>query len=89
MTTPTGHYRSSTGELKKIATMNPFNLLNAAKNLAKDCPPDREAELAEMQAQVATNAVNYRAELAAERPTATPERQAKIDEILAKMDAEA
>lgn len=84
------YYTRSNGEKVDITTMLPPHLISATKKLSENCPPEREDELAAMQAQVAANKVTYRAELVAAIATETdPEALAKLGEKLAKLDAEA
>lgn len=89
-------YISSKGEEKIISEMNPAYLLSAYKKQRDEgwdvarYPTRHEHEevLKAMLEQIRSNRANYRVELAVERTSATPERQTKIDEILAKMDAD-
>ena len=86
MTTVT-HYTSSKGLLIEIRTMVFSYANNAANVLRRSGDPSRADELAALDAHLAHLAVEYRQNITAERDTASPERVAEIDEILAKMDA--
>ena len=89
-------YRDSKGVEHVISEMNPMKLLNAYKAMKRDgwnpekfdSQEEHDRALEEMGRQVGENRAAYRVELVNERPNADPERQAKIDEILANMDLE-
>jgi NTP pyrophosphatase (non-canonical NTP hydrolase) len=86
------YYQSASRGPLLISEMLFTPLKNAAEKLRREgCPPDREDELAAMDARLAEMAVEYRAKLVAEAadPETAPERMAKIGEELARLDGAA
>lgn len=88
MSLPT-HYIDSKGQEKDIATMHFPYLKNALEKLKREGDPRRKPEIEAMEAEMVNRNQAYRLQLAEERTTASPERQAEIDTIIADMDAAA